>query len=72
MRSPAAGLVAVLALSSPISALGGPAPPDTQPDAARVFLRCSVSGQGLSTNCRFYTAIDDPSERLKAGTEPWQ
>ncbi len=28
-----------------------------------------MSAKGLSRNCRFYTAVDDPPERLKAGTE---
>lgn len=62
------GAAGCVALASPAMALGKP-PPDTQSNAALVFLLCSVSDQGLSKNCRFYTPIDAPSERLKAGTE---
>jgi len=56
-------------LAFPVAALGAALPPDTQADAARIFVVCSVTDQETSKNCRFYAPIDDPSERLKAGTE---
>ena len=69
MERLAATLIAYAALALPAQARPVRAPPDTQPDAATLFLLCSVSEQGVSTNCRFYTAVADAAERLKAGTE---
>jgi hypothetical protein len=65
----AAVLVACLALALPALARPARAPPDTQPDAANVFVLCSVTEGGVSTNCRFYAPVADPTERLRAGTE---
>ncbi len=69
MERLAANLIAGLALVSPALARPARAPPDTQPDAARIFVLCSVTEQGVSTNCRFYAPVADPAERLRAGTE---
>lgn len=69
MERLAANLIVCLALALPAQARPARAPADTQPDAANVFLLCSVTAAGVSTNCRFYAPVADPIERLKAGTE---
>jgi hypothetical protein len=65
----AAILTVCLALALPAQARPMRPPPDTQPDAANIFVLCAVTEQGVSTNCRFYTAVADPTERLRAGSE---
>jgi hypothetical protein len=65
----AAKLIVCLALALPAQARPARAPADTQPDAANVFLLCSVTGERVSTNCRFYAPVADQTERLRAGTE---
>ena len=69
MKRLAANLIVCLALALPAQARPARAPADTQPDAANVFLLCSVTEGGVSTNCRFYAPVVDPTERLRAGTE---
>jgi len=63
----------VLAVWLPIAARRAAArptaPPDTMPGTAQVFVVCAVTAAGLSSQCRFYTAVVGPTERLKAGTE---
>lgn len=69
MERLAANLTVFLALALPAQARPMRPPPDTQPDAANIFVLCAVTEQGVSTNCRFYTAVTDPTERLRAGSE---
>ncbi len=69
MERLAANLIVCLALALPAQARPAGAPADTQPDAANIFLLCSVTEGGVSTNCRFYAPVADPIERLRAGTE---
>lgn len=69
MERLAATLIVCLALALPAQARPARAPADTQPDAANIFLLCSVTEGGVSTNCRFYAPVADPIERLRAGTE---
>jgi hypothetical protein len=69
MNSATLGLIGAAALLISGEARAMAPPPDTQPGAERVVVLCTVTAQGLSSDCRFDWGMHDSVQRLKAGSE---
>lgn len=69
MKSSTLGLVGALTLLAGGEARAMTPPPDTHPGAERVVVMCTVTAQGLSSDCRFDWGMKEDAKRLKAGSE---